>query len=98
MKKFAFTFLLWSMICGQISLSQQRSEGSKPIVLKGASIITGSGGTPLADAVIVIEGDKIKAVAPKGANYPADATVIDLSGKFVIPGLIDSHTPWAGAR
>ncbi len=68
------------------------------MVLKGATLIDGTGGPPLPEAVIVIEGDKFKAVGGKGTTYPSDATVLDLSGKFVIPGFVDGHThyrPWS---
>jgi imidazolonepropionase-like amidohydrolase len=41
---------------------------------------------------VVIERDQIKAVLPPdAADWPADAKVIDVSGKFVMPGLIDMH-------
>ena len=74
----------------QLGWSQQAGE-SKPLVLKGATLIDGTGRAPISDAVIVIEGDKVKAVGGKQTKYPADATVLDLSGQFVIPGLVDSH-------
>ncbi len=92
-----FVLLLAFMAAHQIGLSQQRPEGGL-MVLKGATLIDGTGGPPLPEAVIVIEGDKFKAVGGKGTTYPSDATVLDLSGKFVIPGFVDGHThyrPWS---
>ena len=97
-KRSVYVFLLVFVVANyQIALSQQRSD--RPLVLRGATVIDGLGGPPVPEAVIVIEGDKIKAVGGRGTSYPTDATVVDLSGKFVIPGFVDSHThyqPWCG--
>jgi imidazolonepropionase-like amidohydrolase len=41
------------------------------------------------DVVVVVEGDRIKAV---GTSVPAGARVIDLSGHSLMPGFIDAHT------
>ena len=82
----------------QTGFSQQNPEG-KPLVLRGATVIDGSGRAPIQDGVIVIEGDKVKAVGGRGISYPPDATVLDVAGKFIIPGLFDMHThyrPWLG--
>jgi imidazolonepropionase-like amidohydrolase len=55
--------------------------------------VDGTGAEPLDDSVVVIEGKRIKTVGKKGeAQVPADAEVIDASGKTVMPGLIDAHT------
>lgn len=43
------------------------------------------------DTAVLVEDDKIAAVFPAGERVPEDAEVIDLSGKFVMPGLIDAH-------
>jgi imidazolonepropionase-like amidohydrolase len=44
------------------------------------------------DATIVIRGERIEAVGPTAATHvPEDAQIIDARGKWVIPGLIDSH-------
>src|SRR5437870_11877011 len=78
--------------------SQQRAE-DKPLVLRGATIIDGLGNSPISEGLIVIEQDRIKTVGSKGAAYPPDANVVDVSGKFIIPGLVDSHVhyqPWLG--
>src|SRR5947207_7589118 len=72
------------------------------IALEGATLIDGAGGDPKPDALIIIRNGHIEAVArvneipiPKGAER------INLVGKTVIPGLIDSHAHlerWAVAR
>jgi hypothetical protein len=49
--------------------------------------------------VVVIEGEKIAAVGARETSYPPNATVIDVSGKFIIPGLVESHAhyeQWMG--
>ncbi|MCZ6917037.1 MAG: amidohydrolase family protein [Gemmatimonadetes bacterium] len=58
----------------------------------GATIIDGSGGPPITDGTIVIDGRRITAIGPRGAvDVPSDATVIDGRGKFVTPGFIDTN-------
>ncbi len=94
-----------SLLCGLLLIlrgdptqSQERAE-NRPLVLKGATVIDGLGSPPIPEAVIVLERDRIKSIARKGSTYPSDANVIDVSGKFIIPGLVDSHVhyqPWLG--
>jgi len=61
-------------------------------VLTGATLIDGTGAAPVPDAAVVIEGDRISAVGPRASlGWPADAEVIDASGRTLIPGLIDAH-------
>jgi len=82
----------------QAGLSQEAPD-TRPLVLQGATIIDGSGRPPTRDGVIVIEGDRIGAVGGRGTPYPQDANVLDVAGKFIIPGLFDMHThygPWLG--
>jgi len=59
-------------------------------ILKGATVHTAVG-PPIQDATVVIENGKITA-AGKTANIPPGSRVIDVSGKVVIPGLIDAHS------
>jgi imidazolonepropionase-like amidohydrolase len=60
-------------------------------VIKAGRLLDPETGTAALNQVIVIEGERIKAV---GANLavPAGATVIDLSKMTVMPGLVDAHT------
>jgi imidazolonepropionase-like amidohydrolase len=62
------------------------------IVLRGGRIFDGTA-TPAREGTLVIERNKIVKILPAGAtDWPKDAQVIDVSGKTVLPGLIDLHT------
>jgi len=65
----------------------------KPVIaVVGGTLIDGSGKEPLPNAVIIIEGDKIKAVGPAAKiKIPDGATKIDAAGKWILPGFIDCH-------
>ncbi len=63
-------------------------------VLTGARIVTmaSADGGVIDDGVIVVEGDRIRAIGKRGAvAIPAGARTVDLAGKTIIPGLIDAH-------
>lgn len=67
-------------------------QTSPLIIIDHPTIIDGNGGPPLANGAIVIQGERIQQIGPRGTIKPGPGTtVIDASGKFVIPGLIDAH-------
>jgi len=62
------------------------------LAIVGATIVDGTGGSPIADGVVVTGGSRITAVGPRGrVRVPPGAQVIDGKGKFVVPGLIDTN-------
>ena len=65
----------------------------RTLVLDHVRLIDGAGGPPLADARIVMEGDRITAVGTDGARCRRrqGAEHVDLTGRTVLPGLIDAH-------
>src|SRR4030095_15474673 len=71
--------------------SQQPPPGART-VLRGATVIDVAANTTVPSAVVVIEGERIAAVGGPRPAIPAGATIVDLPGKFIIPGLFDSHT------
>lgn len=72
-------------------------EGS--VVLRGARVITMNGDQVIENADVVVTHDRIMAVGPQGSvAVPADAKVLDVSGKTIIPGLIDIHAHWTQVR
>ncbi|MGE3842633.1 MAG: amidohydrolase family protein [Vicinamibacterales bacterium] len=67
-----------------------------PLVIQGGTLIDGNGGTPLADAVVLIQGNRIARVGRRGqVTIPSGAHVIDATGKFILPGLFDSQVSYA---
>ena len=70
--------------------STYRPVASRPIAIRNATIMTAAGPT-IQNATIVLRDGKIAAI---GANVtvPPDAQVVDGSGKFVTPGVIDTHS------
>ncbi|VWX56167.1 amidohydrolase family protein [Sphingorhabdus sp. 109] len=64
------------------------------VVLAGGRIVTMSDddGGIIDDGVIVIQGNRIAAVGPRGeVSIPAGAATVDVTGKTIIPGLVDAH-------
>lgn len=62
------------------------------LVLRGATLIDGTGAPPVANVTVVVKGNRIFQVASGGQpTAPAGARVFDLAGKWIIPGLIDAH-------
>lgn len=62
----------------------------------GAQIIPISG-APIEDGVLVVSGAKIVAVGPRSSvNVPAGADVVDVKGKVIMPGLVDTHSHVGG--
>ncbi|MGE0587251.1 MAG: amidohydrolase family protein [Cyclobacteriaceae bacterium] len=58
----------------------------------GGYLINSNGSKPIEESVILINGNTIEKVGKAGkVKIPADAEVIDAKGKYIIPGLIDSH-------
>lgn len=75
-----------------------------PLVLAGATIWDGTGSAPIEDAILVTRDGRIETVGPRATTpIPAGVDVIELAGKFIMPGLIDTHvhysqTGWADGR
>jgi imidazolonepropionase-like amidohydrolase len=66
------------------------SAFAQGIALTNASLIDGSGAAMQRGVTIVIEGGRIVDMGPS-ARAPAGSTVIDLAGKYVVPGIINGH-------
>jgi imidazolonepropionase-like amidohydrolase len=65
------------------------------VAVRAARLIDGKGGAPIANAVVLIEGERITAVGA-GLAIPAGAEIIDLGTATLLPGLIDCHTHITG--
>ncbi|HZS05490.1 MAG TPA: amidohydrolase family protein [Blastocatellia bacterium] len=73
-------------------LMSARTERPAAKAFIGARVIDGTGKAPIENAVVVVRGGRIEAVGPSGkVAIPAGAERIDVSGKTIIPGLINAH-------
>jgi imidazolonepropionase-like amidohydrolase len=90
----ALAFAAQAPLTGQGGATSKAQGGAKPsslpIVIKGGTVLTITKGT-IPNGVVVIRDGKIAAV---GANIeiPPGAEVVDATGKFVTPGIIDQHS------
>ena len=67
--------------------------GGPVTVIKAGRLVDVAAGRVREDQVVLVQGGRIAAVGPTGATpLPAGASIIDLSGYTVLPGLIDTHT------
>jgi imidazolonepropionase-like amidohydrolase len=68
-------------------------------VFEGARLIVGDGSAAIEDAVFVVEGDRITQAGRRAdVEIPGDATRVDLSGKTVMPALVNTHVHLASLR
>lgn len=77
-----------------LSMEVAADKPTGTVALTGARIVTmaNKDGGIIDDGVIVIRGDRIVAVGPRGSTpIPAGAKTIDVAGKTIIPGLVDAH-------
>ena len=59
---------------------------------KGARLIDGTGRAPVENSVLVVQDGKILVVGPAATTaIPKDATVVDLTGRTIMPGLVNAH-------
>jgi imidazolonepropionase-like amidohydrolase len=72
------------------------AQNATALVIQGGTLIDGNGGAPLANSVVVVQGNRIAAAGPAGqVQVPAGARVINAAGKYVLPGLWDGQTNYS---
>jgi len=68
-------------------------------LFEGARLIVGDGSAAIEDAVFVVEGDRITQAGQRAdVEIPESATRVDLSGKTVMPALVNTHVHLASTR
>jgi Tol biopolymer transport system component len=82
----------------EIVMEFPRAKPEGTIALRGATVITmadGSDSQVIENADIVVTDNRVSAVGPRGSvSIPSKAREFDLSGKFIVPGFIDTHAHW----
>jgi imidazolonepropionase-like amidohydrolase len=91
---FACSLLLLAAACSSPTpAAEQRSAAGKVTLFEGARLITGDGSAPIEDSAFLVENDTIVRVGKKGEiERPGGAERIDLTGKTVMPAIVDAHS------
>ena len=91
MRTAVYAYMMMVCLWG-CSGSAERLEGEGLIVLEGATLIDGSGKEERSHSIVVIRGTHIFRVGDMGQYaFPPDAKIIDVRGRWIIPGFIDTH-------
>jgi len=97
MRKLLLLLVTLSVVSSTSIAQTKQSAATKPassmLAIVGGTVIDVTGKANISDAVVIVEGDRIKAVGPRAkVKVPRGARVIDAKGKYLIPGLFDTHT------
>jgi imidazolonepropionase-like amidohydrolase len=80
------------LLMSAVAWSQPKSQ-PKPILFEGARLILGDGLAPIESSAFIVENGRFTSVGRKGdLRLPAGATRVDLTGKTVIPAMIEVHS------
>jgi len=83
-----------AVIAAGSSATAGAAEPSAPVVtaLVGGTVVAIDGGSPIEDATVLIAGERITQVGPSASTpVPAGAKVIAMTGRWLIPGLMNTH-------
>jgi len=80
-----------------VQLPRAVTRGS--MLLRGATVITERGDEVIPNADLLIRDDRFAALGPRGSvAVPVDARIWDVSGKWIVPGFVDTHDHIADIR
>jgi imidazolonepropionase-like amidohydrolase len=86
-------WLLVSAVTATAGAIQGPSPSAAVVLFEGARLITGSGDAPIENAAFVVDGTSFSRVGRRGQlEIPPGAVRVDLTGKTVIPALVDAHS------
>ena len=80
--------------CGSFSPlpSLQKQSASEWVALKNVTVINGKGNSPLSNRIVLLKGQQIYDIGESDRyQCPPGTRIIDLSGRYLMPGLIDMH-------
>ena len=75
------------------------AQGAAVTVFEGARVIVGDGRAPIENATFIVTGNRFTAVGRAAdVRVPAGATRVNLAGKTVMPGILDTHNHLSQTR
>lgn len=78
------------LVTAAVVLAQ--GQGAGALLIVNANVVDGVSAEPIRGASVQLRGGRIEQVTPGKAEAPAGATIIDLQGRWLLPGFVDGHT------
>ncbi len=89
MKTTAYALILLSIVVAAVAAPQ----ANRVTVYEGARLITGDGSAPIENSAFIVQNNRFTQVGRRGQiTVPAGAARVDLTGKTVMPAIVDAHT------
>lgn len=86
-------------LAGRCTSKETQLEPGTPFALVNGTLIDGTGAKAMPDAAIIVRDDRITAVGPRpDIEIPGDSFIVNVQGKTILPGFINSHVHWAFNR
>jgi imidazolonepropionase-like amidohydrolase len=91
MKKFFAACLILILSSAPSAVSQTASPSAQAFVFTHANVIDGVSKEPIRDAMVVVRDRLVESVGSAKTTVPTGATVLDLQGRWLLPGYVDAH-------
>jgi imidazolonepropionase-like amidohydrolase len=91
MRRKAFKLLLLTLFAALTSLTVRAQNKATVLVLVHANLIDGASPEASHDATIFVRGTQIESVGTKAVALPAGAEIVDIRGRWLLPGYVDAH-------
>ena len=89
----ALKLLTGSLLVAVLGVTQAAAQQGNAVLFEGARLITGEPGAVIENSAFLVENNRFSRVGKKGEiPLPAGAERVDLTGKTVMPALVDAHT------
>src|SRR5262250_3231553 len=83
--------LIIALAVATVPASARLAPPDAVLVIAHANLIDGISAAPLRDATVLVRGKLIEKVQSGAFEVPTGATVLDLKGRWLLPGLVDAH-------
>src|SRR5690348_4107854 len=75
-----------------LALSTAAALAQQPTILRNATLIDGTGAPAREHVDITLRSGLIESISPTSNSKPTGATIVDCTGKTILPGLISAHS------
>jgi imidazolonepropionase-like amidohydrolase len=90
-KLMLITFAAVALLAPQRPMAEGQPAASRAVAIRGGTVLTVTRGT-IPNGVVILRNGRVEAVGGANTPVPSGADIVDASGRFVSPGIIDAHS------